>query len=531
MGVCQDCLVTIDGSPNLNACMTVVDRPMTVARQVFPPTLHTPVEPAHPGHPDALPDPDILVVGAGAGGLAAAAVAAEAGARVLVLDERSKPGGQYFKQPGPGLDSRPGTPDDGQFAAGRRLIARARAAGAGFLRAAAVGFDPGLGLLAATESGAVVRLKPKRLIVATGAYERPHPVPGWTLPGVMTTGALQTLLRTDRVLPGRRILVAGNGPLNLQVALELASAGAEVVGVAEAAQPPAVRQFGAFAGMALSSPLLLGRGGATVLGLRRLGVPVLWGSVVTRVDTVPGGLSVTLAGPGGAIKNVTADVVGLGYGFLPACELIRLLGCPQTYDAGRDQLVTARDADMHAGRPEIFAVGDCCGLGGAPAAMAEGIIAGAVAATETGAVLPQRLVGEVAAARRSLGRHRRFQTALWRLFAAPRPNLKDVPPDTVLCRCEEVTRESIEQAIDAGVSDIGSLKRATRLGMGRCQGRYCGPLAVRLLAENGKADLDASAFFAPRPPVRPVRLGALAGLVDNDEIIHAEQGEQVTPRA
>ena len=127
-------------------------------------------------------------------------------------------------------------------------------------------------------------------------------VPGWTLPGVMTTGALQTLLRTDRVLPGRRILVAGNGPLNLQVALELARAGAEVVGVAEAAQPPGPGQFAALAGMALSSPGLLARGAATVAGLRRHGVPVLWRSVLTRIDPGLDGLSATLAARAGQAR-------------------------------------------------------------------------------------------------------------------------------------------------------------------------------------------------------------------------------------
>ncbi|MFO1150542.1 MAG: FAD-dependent oxidoreductase [Alsobacter sp.] len=532
MGVCQECLVTIDGRANANACMTVVDRPMAVTRQVFPPVVSVASEPdVRDPPPLEDPGPDVLVVGGGAGGLAAAAVAAEAGARVLVVDERAKPGGQYFKQPAPGLEATVGVPDDVQFAGGRRLIARAREAGVRFVRGSVIGRDGDAGLLMLTDSGAVLRLTPRRLVVATGAYERPHPIPGWTLPGVMTTGAMQTLLRTDRVLPGKRILVAGNGPLNLQVALELARAGARAVTVAEAAPAPGPDRLAALAGMALSSPSLLARGAATVLGLLRQGSAVRWGAVVTRIEAGPDGLVATLSGPDGKDAVVSADAIGLGYGFLPAHDLLRLLHCPQIYDAGRDQLVTPRDADMRTGTAGIFAVGDCCGLGGAPAALAEGVVAGATAAGEVGFALPARLRSDLAKARRDLARHRRFQDALWRLFAAPPAGLALAGPDTIVCRCEDVTLDAIDRALCEGVADIGSLKRATRLGMGRCQGRYCGPLAVRHLADRRGAAVDAMSFLHPRPPIRPVRLGALAGVAEAAPTLDPDAHRPQPPKA
>ncbi len=507
MGVCQDCLVTVDGRPNTNACMTVVDRPMTVARQVFPPALAP--GPDHGPHAPPPADPDVLVVGAGAGGLSAAALAAEAGASVLVVDERPKPGGQYFKQPAPGIRLPPGA-DDAQFAGGRALLVRALAAGVHVLRGTAVAVEDQGGVLVASAEGPLWPVRARRIVVAAGAYERPHPVPGWTLPGVMTTGALQTLLRTDRVLAGRRILVAGNGPLNLQVALELARAGAELVGVAEAAPAPGPGRLGAIVGMAVSSPALLARGAATVARLRYLGVPIHWSTVVTRIGSGPEGLGATLRTGTGATASVAADVVGLGYGFLPAAELLRLFGCRQDFDTGRGQLVTHRDEAMRTSVPGVFAVGDCCGLGGAPAAQAEGLVAGAAAAQELGLAVPARLRDEARRARGALGRARHFQKALWSLFAAPRPGLSLASSDTPLCRCEEVTLGAVENAIAAGAADMGSLKRATRLGMGRCQGRYCGPLAFALLHERGLATADPMSFFAPRPPLRPVTLGAVS---------------------
>ena len=232
MGVCQDCLVEVDGVPNRRACMTRIEGPHTIRRQQSPAAAPATVGPLPPA---ALATPELLVVGGGAGGLAAAAVAAEAGAEVVLLDERPQPGGQYYKQPSAsrGAIARP----DAQFAGGRALIERARRAGVRLVSGAQAwgAFAAPLEVAAVTPEGAAV-YRPRRLVIATGAYERGLPVPGWTLPGVMTTGAAQTLLRSYGVLPGRRVLVAGNGPLNLQVALELARAGAEIVALAELAR-------------------------------------------------------------------------------------------------------------------------------------------------------------------------------------------------------------------------------------------------------------------------------------------------------
>jgi NAD(P)H-nitrite reductase large subunit len=202
----------------------------------------------------------------------------------------------------------------------------------------------------------------------------------------------------------------------------------------------------------------------------------------------------------------SADAVTMGYGFLPADELLRLLGCRHRYDAIRDQLVTERDANCRTSVPEVLAVGDCCGLGGALAAEAEGTIAGA-------AVAGRLAGGGVARARMKLARQRRFQTGLWRLFAAHRPGLSGADAQTVICRCEEVGLEAIDGAVADGAGSLGALKRATRAGMGRCQGRYCGPLLAGLVHDRLGRPLDELAFFAPRPPIKPVPLAIIAAEV------------------
>ncbi|MEL7045034.1 MAG: 2Fe-2S iron-sulfur cluster-binding protein, partial [Pseudomonadota bacterium] len=241
MGVCQDCLLTVNGQANQRACMTSAQPGMVVQRQRPGPELGTGTpadlpgtaslnnESAQPAPIAHLLEPDVLVLGAGAGGLRAAIAAARAGAEVLVLDERKVEGGQYFKQPSADLPLL-----DRQQRSGAELLQEARASGARLRSGIELwGAFEGPELFASSAEGEAFLVRPRQLIVATGAYERPRMVPGWTLPGVMTTGAAQTLWRSYRSLPGRRVAVCGSGPLNLQVALELRKGGAQEVFVAE----------------------------------------------------------------------------------------------------------------------------------------------------------------------------------------------------------------------------------------------------------------------------------------------------------
>jgi NADPH-dependent 2,4-dienoyl-CoA reductase/sulfur reductase-like enzyme len=516
MGVCQECLVEIDGRTNQRACMTKLDRPLSVRRQSH--LAATPDLPPRAAHPIAdveILTPDVLVLGGGAGGLNAAAVAARAGARVLLVDERPQPGGQYYKQP---LDigGRPAAiADDAQFAGGRALIAEAEAAGVAFLKGAQLwgAFEP-LDLM--IFDGKASRLcRPKRLIVAAGAYERGLAFPGWTLPGVMTTGAAQTLLRSYGVLPGRRVLVAGNGPLNLQVAVELARAGAEVVAVVELARRPGFWAAAALAKMLTSTPALALRGRSYLAELERRGIPLLYRHVIAGVERASDGLRARVApwpaDAGASSRSYEVDAVCVGYGFMPSNEILRALGCRHAFDPARGHLVTEKDGDGLTSVAHVYAVGDCTGLGGAPAAEAEGIIAGLAAARSLGLAPATGQDQAAAQARAQLRRHRRFQAGLWELFRGPRLLTELASPETVICRCEELTLAEIESGFDPGTQSIGAAKRATRAGMGRCQGRYCGPVLAALAAARQAVPLDEAAHWAPRPPVKPIHISDIVG--------------------
>ena len=531
MGVCHECLVSVDGRPGRCACMTAATPGLEVMLQPARPDL------ADQGDVTAGPDglvavgrerhdaPDVLVVGGGPGGLSAAAAAAESGLSVVLLDERAKLGGQYFKQPASrGWGA--GPPADGQFAAGRTLIVRARGAVVTSISGAQLwgAFAPDD--LAVLAPGARHRFAPRSLILAPGAYERGVPVPGWTLPGVMTTGAAQTLWRSYGTPPGRRVLVSGNGPLNMQVAAELARAGVTVVALAELATPAAPSRAPALARMAAADRSLIGDGIRYRAALARRRVPVIYGATVTAIEgdghvqraTVAHVDSAGRPRPG-TERSFAVDAVCMGFGFHPSNEIARALGARHAYRQG--QLQTVVDARGRTSLSGVWVVGDGAWIGGARLAQAVGELAGLDAARMLGAAISVAQEQRERAAQVAADRHRRFQLGLAAAFAAPLIEEQLASPATYICRCEGVTREALERALADGLGDIGAFKRATRAGMGPCQGRYCGPLIAAMTARRTGEELTEMSGFAPNPPVKPVAIADLLGPEGGGETVAA----------
>jgi glycine/D-amino acid oxidase-like deaminating enzyme len=490
MGACYDCIVTVDGRVGQRACMTRVADGMVVSGEAAPPLAPLGNEPVGPQAEEC--SCDVLVVGAGPAGLSAAIAAAEAGADVVVLDERTATGGQYAK---PLAESHADATPDAQFRLGTQLRENALTAGARIETDATVWGAFAADEIAALVQGRAITFRPRRLILAPGAHERPVPMPGWTLPGVMTTGSLQTLVRAQRVCPGERVLIAGSGPLNLQLACELLASGVKPLAVVEAAPRPSTAAWREAWTMARAAPALVREGIGMLLTLKRAGVPVLWSARVKRLHGEGRVQSAFVAG-----KTIDGtyevDVVALNLGFQPEAGLARALGAKQRFvDVGLGHLASETDEDGRSSVAGVFAVGDGASLGGSRVAMTRGRLAGLAAARDVGMSVPDE-----PSTRADLSRALAFQDALWRLFRPIRLRPGSLPDETIICRCEEITAGQLRAEIAGGLTSLAALKKATRAGMGRCQGRFCSATVARFCPSTP----DDYAFAAPRAPLRPV---------------------------
>ncbi|MFF4819565.1 FAD-dependent oxidoreductase [Kitasatospora sp. NPDC001309] len=447
---------------------------------------------------------DLAVVGAGPAGLAAAVTAADLGLRCVLLDGADRPGGQYYRHPAPGLGaSRPGRlhhrwPVYAGLAA--RLEAHPRADFRGghqvwALERTVDGFA--LHVTRGPQAADRATLRAGAVLLATGAYERQLPFPGWTLPGVVTAGGAQAMLKAGLVLPGRRIVVAGSGPLLLAAASSLVAAGAEVPAVVEASGYLGyARRPGVLAAVPAKLVEGAGHGGA----LLRHGVRLRPRSAVVEAHGTDRVAGVTVARLDadwrplpGTERRIACDALAVGHGLLPQIDLATELGADTL--AGPDGAVALRvDARLRTSVPGLWSAGETNGVGGADLALAEGELA----AHAVAGVLPGRAL---------LGRRARLREFAALMAAAHRPGpgwTGWLRPDTDVCRCEEVPVARIAEAVEElGAGDPRTVKLLTRAGMGWCQGRMCGPAVACL---SGAAEPGADR----RPMACPVPLSQLA---------------------
>lgn len=521
MGACNECAIVADGNPGRLACMVQAEDGMVVGRQPPISTASDSVVANHEIHELA---PSVLIVGGGPAGLSAAATLAEAGVDVALVEERSKLGGQFYKQPGPSrrVDL---SQLDGQYKAGRILINRVVEAGVRVVQGVSVWGAFGPDFLIGEGQGASWVFRPSRLILATGAIEQAVPMPGWTLPGVMTTGAAQTLLRSSQVAPGQRVLLSGNGPLNLQVAAELTHAGVEVVALVEQADLRWWTTMVSISRLVTVAPGLVGKGMAYRAALARARVPVVDRSSLVEIrgsEKVDAAVVARIDQSGhpvpGTEREYSVDAICVGYGFIPSNEIPRALGCDHHLDSHSGSLVTSCTNTGRTSVDSVWVVGDAGQIRGAHNATSNGALAGWEILAELGAISAAKAKALGRPAKRKMRRHSKFQTRLLGVYNAPPLTTQLANDATVVCRCESVPLRDLLMAFSSGATSAGAAKRVTRAGMGPCQGRYCTPSIVALAAQASGVPPTEFSGFAPQPPVRPLEIGrVVSALVPNSE--------------
>ncbi|MBK6013063.1 NAD(P)/FAD-dependent oxidoreductase [Streptomyces sp. MBT53] len=462
--------------------------------------------------------PHLAVIGAGPAGLAATVAAAAHGVRVTLIDSASRAGGQFYRQPAAELNARRPQALHHQWRTWERLsdsLARHVEAGHAthltdhhvwFVERRLDRFTVHAPVGPAQEHPVEVRAD--AVLLATGGYEKVLPFPGWTLPGVLTAGGAQAMLKGSLAVLGRTAVVAGTGPLLLPVATGLAAAGVEVAALVESADPKAfLRRPRAL----VAQPGKVAEGAQYSAQLLRHHVKLLTRHTVVEAHGDERLEAVTVAALDtdgrvrpGTERRLACDTLAVGHGMLPHTDLAETLGC------GLEGLAVRVDDEQRTDVPRVWAAGETTGIGGAELALAEGHIAGRSAAARlTGAVPDPREWATAAKSRTGL---REFFAALDTVYAPPTCWTDLVTDDTIVCRCEEVTGGAIREAVAGlGAGDVRTVKLLTRAGMGWCQGRMCGPAVAGLVG----CELTPSR----RPFARPVPLGVLAhaGETEDDE--------------
>ena len=462
---------------------------------------------------------DIVVIGGGPAGLVAATKSTVMGLSVALVDEQAAPGGQIYRA----ITTTPVQQRDifgSDYWHGEGLVAAFARSGAAYSPRTTVWavtrkeneFEIGV-----STDGAAQLIQAKQVILATGAQERPFPIPGWTLPGVMTAGAAQILFKSAGLVPSGATVLAGSGPLLYLIAAQFATAGVRIECLLDTTPPGRWRDALRHAPDFLLSPYL-------VKGLTLLRATRSMTRIVKNVEQLAaigeGKIEGVRFTTGGRSHDIPVDLLLLHQGVVPGINLSNAIGCEHHWDVTQACFTPTVDEWGGTSVPGITIAGDAAGIAGARAAEARGTLAALHAACVLGHLDPPRRDVQAGAARRELAywnRGRKFVDALY----LPAPQFRIPGGDTVVCRCEEVTATQIIDTVKLGCTGPNQMKSFLRCGMGPCQGRMCGLTVTELIAKERGVSPAETGYYRLRFPIKPITLGELAALPQTDSSVDA----------
>ena len=445
---------------------------------------------------------DLAIIGAGPAGMAAAIAARECGLSVLMVDENAAPGGQVFRAAElAGAD--PALARD--MAPGLELIARFRALDITYRPGTTLWMlEPDTGTLSLARQGEATEVTAERILLATGAQERPVPIPGWTLPGVMSAGAAQIALKTAGMVPSGKVVLAGQGPLMWLLANQLIRAGVMPVLVETRTQPilrTALEAGGIFSGFGQ-----LAKGIGLILRARQAGMRVLTGAKHLRAE---GSARVQGLRFEGGFEP--CDTLLLHEGVMPSTHISMAIGLEHVWDAQQICWRPKLDVFGASSHARIAVAGDGAAIAGWEAAVATAQLAVLDAALRLGRLSRADRDSRAEVSAEALLQARALRPFLDALYAPSQEILAPAEESTIICRCEEVTAGSLRWAAAIGATGPNQAKAYLRCGMGPCQGRLCGPTVAAVIAETRNVPVEEVGHFRPRAPYKPITVAELGG--------------------
>ena len=442
---------------------------------------------------------DLIIIGAGPAGMSAALEARAHGLSVAVLDEQASPGGQIYRQV---LQADAGSRAvlGADYSAGAKLAAEFSQCGARYVPNAAIWqVTPQREVHYLVEGRARI-LQGRHLLIATGAFERPMPIPGWTLPGVMTAGAGQILLKSAAMVPAGPVVLAGCGPLLYLLAVQYLRAGVAVEALVDTSQGRDLFKAWRTIPGAMRGWRDLLKGAGLLVELKRAGIRHFRGAGNLRIEGNDRANALSFVS-GGQHHQVSAELILLHQGVVPHTQISRSLRLEHDWSESQLCWVPRRNGVGETSAAGIYIAGDGGAIGGAQVAQLEGrLVASAIAGQRNRTRLFQKALGRARAARPLID-------ALYRP-----PAQSCVPADDVMvCRCEEVSAGDIRRYVDLGCLGPNQTKAFGRCGMGPCQGRQCGLSVTQIIAAHRRVPPAEVGYYRIRPPLKPITLAQLAG--------------------
>ncbi len=462
---------------------------------------------------------DVIIIGAGPSGVKSALTCSKKGLKVLIIDSNGNSGGQIYRAPPKSYIKK----SEKTFEENLIQLKFSEDLTKNNIDTAynhtVWQVSPGFKIDAFNENG-TIQWNTKNLIVATGTYEKIIPFDGWTTPGVIGLAACTILLKAHQTLPGNKIVLAGNGPLLISVAYYILKFGGKVDAIVDTSS-----KFEWIKSMIslIFNPKNFIQGISWILKIIFSRVPIYSNSLINKVSKKENGISVEIQNiKNKQIKKLTTEVLAVGHGLTPSTDISRLLKINHSYDDLKGGWIPKLDKYFKSSMKGLYIVGDGSGISGAIAAEEKGELAAYSILKDLKLIDETEFENNTSKVIKKLKRYEIFAKGIAKLNATPKSLIENISNNTVICRCEDITKKDIIHAAENGARNLNQIKSWTRFGMGPCQGRTCQYSVAKIASEHLRCNIKDLGYLTGRTPLRPFPLDKAIGDFEYEEITKVE---------
>jgi thioredoxin reductase/bacterioferritin-associated ferredoxin len=462
---------------------------------------------------------DVIIIGAGPSGVKSALTCSKKGLKVLIIDSNGNSGGQIYRAPPKSyIKKSKKTLEENLIQIKFSEDLKRNNIDTAYNHTVWQ-VSPGFKIDAFNENG-TIQWNTKNLIVATGTYEKIIPFDGWTTPGVIGLAASTILLKAHQTIPGNKIVLAGNGPLLISVAYYILKFGGKVDAIVDTSS-----KFEWIKSMIslIFNPKNFIQGISWILKIIFSRVPIYSNSLINKVFKIENGISVEIQNiKNKQIKKLTTEVLAVGHGLTPSTDISRLLKINHTYNDLKGGWIPRLDKYFRSSMQGLYITGDGAGISGAIPAEDKGELAAYALLKDQNIIIEKEFTNKTSRIIKRLNRYEIFAKGIAKLNFTPKDLINNISENTILCRCEDITKRDIINAVNNGAKNLNQIKSWTRFGMGPCQGRTCQYSVAKVASEELKCNVKDLGYLTGRTPLRPFPLDKAIGDFEYDEITKVE---------